>query len=162
MVSHGSRLARYPGRVEIQVRPLRTDELEVALPLIAGYQRFYLAEPDDDRNRRFFARFIEPSDDGLLLGAWEGNTLAGFATLYWMFSSTVAAEIVLLNDLFVLSEHRGKGIGRALIEASREVVRARGADHLEWFTATDNHAAQRLYDSTGAERSDWVAYELKP
>jgi len=72
------------------------------------------------------------------------------------------AEIVLLNDLFVLSEHRGKGIGRALIEASREVVRARGADHLEWFTATDNHAAQRLYDSTGAERSDWVAYELKP
>ena len=154
--------AAYAPQMAVRVEPLAEGDLRAALPLFAGYQRFYLAEPDDDRNRRFFARFIEPSDDGLLLGAWEGDTLAGFATLYWMFSSTVAAEIVLLNDLFVLSEHRGKGIGRALIEASREVVRARGADHLEWFTATDNHAAQRLYDSTGAERSDWVAYELKP
>ena len=154
--------AAYAPQMAVRVEPLAEGDLRAALPLFAGYQRFYLAEPDDDRNRRFFARFIEPSEDGLLLGAWEGDTLAGFATLYWMFSSTVAAEIVLLNDLFVLSEHRGKGIGRALIEASREVVRARGADHLEWFTATDNHTAQRLYDSTGATRSEWVSYELEP
>ena len=38
---------------------------------------------------------------------------------------------------------------------------ARGARHLEWSTAPDNHAAQRLYDSTGAERSEWVEYELE-
>ena len=148
--------------MSVNVHPIRREELDEALPLIAGYQRFYGAEPDNERNRRFFARFLEPSEDGLLLGAWEGDTLVGFATLYWMFSSTVAAEIVLMNDLFVLSDRRGKGIGRALIEASRDVARARGADHLEWFTATDNHTAQRLYDSTGASRSEWVAYELEP
>ncbi len=32
--------------------------------------------------------------------------------------------------------------------------------HLEWATAPGNVTAQRLYDSTGAERSEWVEYEL--
>jgi hypothetical protein len=32
--------------------------------------------------------------------------------------------------------------------------------HLEWFTAPDNEAAQRLYDRTGAWRSQWLCYEL--
>ena len=65
-----------------------------------------------------------------------------------------------MNDLFVEPSRRGDGIGRALIEASLEVARERGARHLEWNTAPDNHTAQRLYDSTGAERSTWVNYEL--
>jgi GNAT superfamily N-acetyltransferase len=148
---------------EVEVRPLRREELEDALPLIAGYQRFYRAEPDDDRNRSFFARFLEPSDQGLLLGAWSEGRLVGFATLYWFHSSTKAADTVLMNDLFVADAVRGRGVGRALIEASAEATRDRGAAHLEWFTAPDNRTAQRLYDSIpGAERSPWLAYEVDP
>jgi GNAT superfamily N-acetyltransferase len=142
------------------VRPLRPDELEQALPLIAGYQRFYLAEPDDERNRGFFRRFCAPSDEGLLLGAWDGDALVGFATIYWTHSSTVAADIALMNDLFVLPEQRGTGVGRALIDACAAAAKDRGCEHLEWYTALDNAVAQRLYDRTGAERSGWYAYEL--
>jgi GNAT superfamily N-acetyltransferase len=65
-----------------------------------------------------------------------------------------------MNDLFVAADGRGRGVGRALIEASADVARERGAAHLEWATAPDNLTAQRLYDSTGAERSEWVGYEL--
>ena len=57
------------------------------------------------------------------------------------------------------SEH-GKGIGRALIEASADIARQRGSHHLEWATAPDNATARRLYDSTGATRSTWIEYEL--
>src|SRR5947208_9666856 len=135
MVSHRSRPARYAGRVQIEVRPLRAEELDAALPLIAGYQRFYEAEPDDERNRRFFARFLEPSEDGLVLGAWVGDELVGFACLYWTFSSTRAAEVALMNDLFVAEGTRGKGVGLALIDAAAEASRARGMAHLEWLTA---------------------------
>lgn len=145
----------------MEVRPIRRDELEAALPLIAGYQRFYRAEPDPDRNLAFFSRFLDPSDVGLLLGAWTEAGLVGFATLYWFHSSTKAADSVLMNDLFVAEDGRGRGVGRALIEASIEVARARGAAHLEWFTAPDNRTAQRLYDSfPGARRSAWLAYEV--
>ncbi len=144
-----------------EVRPLTVDELEQALPLIAGYQRFYGVEsPDDARNRSFFRRFLAPSEDGLLLGAWEGTELAGFATLYWTFSSTLATEVVLMNDLFVRSESRGGGIGRALIHACVEVAKERGAPHVEWLTAIDNRVAQALYERVGAERSAWFGYEI--
>jgi GNAT superfamily N-acetyltransferase len=146
---------------EIQIAPITGEEYELLLPLIASYQRFYeVDEIDEERNRAFFRRFLAPSEDGMLLGAHEDGRLVGYACLYWHFSSTLAAESVLMNDLFVEESVRGKGVGRALIEAAAEIARERGAAHLEWATAPDNHTAQRLYDSTGAERSEWVEYEL--
>lgn len=146
---------------ELEVRAIARRELDQLLPLLAAYQRFYGAEPDIERNRSFFSRFLHPSDEGLLLGAWIDLDLAGFATLYWFFSSTKAAESVLMNDLFVREEVRGTGIGRALISSALDEARRRGAAHLEWFTAPDNLAAQRLYDSMpGAKRSTWYAYEI--
>jgi len=146
---------------ELEVRPVVGQELDEVLPLIAAYQRFYGAEPDVGRNRRFFSGFLHPSKEALLLGAWLDGALAGFATLYWFFSSTKAAESVLMNDLFVREDIRGAGVGRALIDRALEEARRRGAAHLEWFTAPDNLVAQRLYDSMpGAERSTWLAYEI--
>jgi GNAT superfamily N-acetyltransferase len=144
-----------------EIRPLTAEELDHALPLIAGYQRFYRAEPDEARNRAFFAGFVAPSDEGLLIGAWLGGRLVGFATLYWTHSSTRATDVALLNDLFVTEEARGTGLGRALIEASAAAAVERGATLLEWFTATDNDAAQRLYDSIpDVRRSSWYSYEI--
>jgi len=143
------------------IAPVSVDDFEELLPLIAAYQRFYEVEdPDTDRNREFFRRFLEPSDEGLLLGARGDDGFLGYACLYWHFSSTKAAETVLMNDLYVDPAARGRGVGRALIEASADVARGRGAAHLEWSTAPDNLTAQRVYDATGAERSEWVEYEL--
>jgi GNAT superfamily N-acetyltransferase len=143
------------------IEPITAGQLERLLPMIAAYQRFYEVEQiDEERNRDFFARFIAPSDNGMLLGAWREDDLLGYACLYWHFTSLVPAEIVLMNDLFVAAEARGQGIGRALIKASANIARERGAHHLEWATAPSNETAQRLYDSTGAERTTWVEYEL--
>lgn len=147
---------------DLEISPVAAAELERLLPLIADYQRFYeVDEIDVERNRAFFRRFLAPSEDGMLLGAREGGELAGYACLYWHFSSLSAAETVLMNDLFVAEPARGRGVGRALIEASAEVARERGAASLEWATAPSNVTAQRLYDSTGARRSEWVEYELR-
>ena len=96
---------------DVDVRPISAQEIDEALPLIAGYQTFYGAKPDTERNRLFFTRFLNPSEEGLLLGAWVDSELVGFATLYWFFSSTKAADTVLMNDLFVKEGTRGKGIG---------------------------------------------------
>jgi GNAT superfamily N-acetyltransferase len=146
---------------EIRVGPITAEQFETLLPMIGAYQRFYEVEDvDENRNRTFFRRFVGPSEDGLLLGAWDGEKLVGYSCLYWFFSSTQAAETVLMNDLFVDPSQRGGGIGMALIDASLEIARDRGARHLEWNTAPDNHTAQRLYDSSGAERSTWINYEL--
>jgi GNAT superfamily N-acetyltransferase len=143
------------------VRPIAHDEFEHVLPLIAAYQRFYGGEPDDDRNREFFRAFVDPSERGMLLGAWDGPELVGHACLYWSFSSVRACETVIMNDLFVTDAARGAGVGLALIEASLEVARRRGAPGLEWMTELDNRRGQRLYERTGAERTAWFEYELR-
>lgn len=146
---------------EVRVAPISAEQLEQLLPLIGDYQRFYGVEDvDEDRNRAFFARFLAPSGDGMLLGAWRNRELAGYACLYWHFTSLVPAETVLMNDLYVVESFRSQGVGRALIEASAAVARERGAHRLEWATQPSNVTAQHLYDSTGAERSEWIEYEL--
>jgi GNAT superfamily N-acetyltransferase len=146
----------------VEVSAVREEEFETLLPLIAAYQHFYeVHDIDNDRNRSFFRRFLAPSADGELLAARdEGGMILGYACLYGHFASTRAVETVLMNDLFVAPEARGRGIGRALIEASAAVARERGAAWLEWATAPDNHTAQRLYDSMTREKSTWLEYEL--
>jgi GNAT superfamily N-acetyltransferase len=147
---------------EPRIEPISRKQLDALLPLIAAYQRFYeVAEVDDERNRVFFARFLAPSEDGMLLGAWRDGELLGYACLYWHFTSLVPAETVLMNDLYVVETARGQGIGRALIEASAAISRERGAHQLQWVTGPDNRAAQRLYDTTGAESEPSIEYELR-
>jgi GNAT superfamily N-acetyltransferase len=147
----------------VEIGAVREEELETLLPLISAYQRFYgVDDVGPDRNRLFFRRFLAPSEDGLLLAARdELGVILGYACLYWHFSSLQALETVLMNDLFVAPEARGRGVGRALIEATADVARERGAAWVEWSTAPDNHTAQRLYDSLTDEKSTWLSYELE-
>jgi GNAT superfamily N-acetyltransferase len=138
------------------------DDLDDVLPLFADYQRFYTGEAQDDaKNRAFLGRFVAQEAGRLIVARDDEGTALGFANLYWTFSSTIAEEHVLLNDLFVSEQARGKGVGRALIEAARAVATERGSKTLSWQTAQDNRVAQRLYDQTGAERSAWFEYELE-
>jgi GNAT superfamily N-acetyltransferase len=148
-------------RGPIRIGPVTEESFESFLPLIAQYQVFYEAEPDDERNRRYFRRFLAPSDLGVLLGAWDAAEPVGFTCLYFTGSSVIAKDIVLLSDLLVAESHRGRRIGAALIEAALEVGRDRGAAHVEWLTAVDNRRAQRLYESiAGAQRYAWFGYEV--
>jgi GNAT superfamily N-acetyltransferase len=141
---------------------LAPTELDEVLPLIADYQRFYEVDPDEAHNADFFRRFVEADDEGVLLGARRaaGAPLIGYACLHWRLDTVLAHEVVCLHDLFVTSEARGTGAGRALLDRAATIARGRGAAALVWSTAPDNATAQRLYDRTGATRSSWYEYEL--
>ena len=139
-----------------------TDILTIATcAVIAGADGWDQVAEYARRKEAFFRRFLAPSEDGLLLGARSEGRLVGYACLYWHFSSLEAVESVLMNDLYVSEEARGVGVGRALIEATAVVAREREVPFVEWSTAPDNKTAQRLYDSTGAERTEWFSYELR-
>jgi GNAT superfamily N-acetyltransferase len=62
-----------------------------------------------------------------------------------------------LQDLFVAKEARGRGVGRALIEAVESDARAAGASRVYWLTKEDNFAARALYN-TLADRSGFIQY----
>jgi GNAT superfamily N-acetyltransferase len=142
--------------------PATPADLDDVLPLFAGYQAFYAGEAQpEEKNRAFLAPFLDDTNGRLLLARDEATGKAlGFATLYWTHSSIEAESHVLMNDLFVAEDARGKNVGFELIEAARAAARERGSATLSWMTALDNRTAQRLYERTGADRGAWFEYEL--
>ena len=137
------------------------NNFEDLLQLVEAYQRFYqVRDIDPDRNRTFFERFIDCPEEGAQFLCYLGERPAGFTTLYFPYSSTRAATIALMNDLYVEPEQRGQGIGHALIEKARETARARGYEQLSWMTAADNGRAQRLYDRYESLRTSWFDYTI--
>jgi GNAT superfamily N-acetyltransferase len=136
-------------------------DLSELLPLMRAYCEFYEVEPRDDRLVALSRALIDDPGEGVqLIARGEDNIAVGFATVYWTWQTLDAARVGVMNDLYVSADVRGGGVGRALIEACRGACRKRGVNKLVWETAPDNRTAQRLYDSTGAESSTWMAYEI--
>jgi len=135
---------------------------ERVLPLIAAYQRFYEAVPDEQRNRAHFEQFIDDQTHGSQFVALSDTGQAlGFATLYFPFGSVTPGQYCLMNDLFTVPEARGQGVGRALILHCLRYAEARGFSKISWQTALSNTTAQRLYDSLPTTRSGWYTYTLR-
>ena len=136
--------------------------LKEVMPLIKAYQEFYeVSDIDDDRNEGFFSQFGEQNPFGCqFLYRIDGRVVA-FATVYFSFTSTIARKVGVMNDLFVVSDVRGKGIGRALINHCLDYALSKGAYRLQWVTAMDNQVAQRLYDSLNTNKKPWLFYSYK-
>jgi ribosomal protein S18 acetylase RimI-like enzyme len=132
------------------------------LPLLRGYCDFYRVHPPDEQLLALCRALIERPEDGTqLIARGEDAEALGFATVYWTWDTLVATRVGVLNDLYVKPAARGRGAGRALIEACVERAREQGAAGLQWQTEPRNTRAQRLYESVGAERSEWVGYWLE-
>jgi GNAT superfamily N-acetyltransferase len=145
----------------MRIETVTTQAFERVLPLIAAYQRFYQAEPDEPRNRAHFARLLDDHSYGIQFVALDEDERAlGFATLYFPLASVTPGAACLMNDLYTVPEARGQGVGRALILHCLSYARAHGFREIEWQTALDNHTAQRLYDSLPTSRSAWYTYTL--
>jgi GNAT superfamily N-acetyltransferase len=149
----------------VQITRVTEDDLADLLPLMRGYSDFYEVDPSDDALLALSRALIEnPEFDGVQFIARDGDTgePLGFATVYWMWSTSRAARIGVMNDLFTAQAARRRGVGEALIDACLQAVRERGAALLEWQTARDNHTAQSLYERVGGIREEWYDYHLEP
>lgn len=137
------------------------DDLPELLPLMRGYCDFYRVSPsDEDLLALSRALIADPEREGVQLIARDGDSGAavGFATIYWSWSTSDAARLGVMNDLFVAESGRGSGVADALIRACQEECARRGVSRLAWQTAPDNHRAQAVYDRVGATREQWVDY----
>jgi ribosomal protein S18 acetylase RimI-like enzyme len=88
-----------------------------------------------------------PRDDFVVLVAGEGPD--GLAVLRFRPSIFSANLECYLAELYVVPDLRGRGIGRALMEAAIETARSEGADYMDLGTAETDAAARSLYESLG-------------
>lgn len=101
--------------------------------------------PDADVFAERAAPLIERGEVTVLLGG-DGD---GFAELRFRPSLYTGALDAYLEELYVVPERRGQGLGRALLEAAMEHARERGAAHIDLGTSEDDVAARALYESAG-------------
>jgi len=149
--------------VRIVIATVGEGDLAELLPLMRGYCDFYEVHPtDDDLLAMAGALIADPEREGTqLIARDESRRAIGFATIFWSWSTLSASRIGVMNDLFVAREARGTGVADALIEACAERCRERGATSLEWATAHDNVAAQKVYERVGGRRDErWLDYSL--
>lgn len=85
----------------------------------------------------------------------------GFALYFHTYSTFLGQPGIYLEDLFVRPEHRGAGVGTALLRHLGRLAAERGCGRLEWAVLDWNEAAIEFYRRLGARpTADWTVYRL--
>lgn len=96
-----------------------------------------------------------------VLLAERGGEAVGFALFFHNFSTFLGRRGLYLEDLYVRPEHRGAGVGTALIRELARIATERGCGRLEWWCLDWNEPSIRFYRSLGAEPMDeWTVYRI--
>ena len=104
-----------------------------------------------------WARFFDPEEPVFALVAERDGRLAGLVHYLFHRSTTLLNPTCYLQDLFTLPDERGRGVGRALIEAVYVQAAAAGSKRVYWHTHEGNVTGRALYDKV-AQDSGFVVY----
>lgn len=147
----------------VRLRRAEHSDSAVLLGLIRSLAEFEkLPPPDAEAEQRLiedaFGR--NPRFEAWLAMADDGKA-AGYAIVFETYSTFLARPTLFLEDLFVLPEFRGRGIGTAILRHFISLASKRGCGRMEWTCLDWNTSAQGFYEKLGARRlSEWMTYRL--
>ena len=146
----------------LRIVPARPDDVPVILALIRAlgeYERLsheVVATEEQLRAHLFRER---PVAEVVL--AYVDETVVGFALFFHNFSTFLGRPGLYLEDLFVVPEWRGRGIGKRLLVHLAELAVERGCGRMEWNVLDWNEPAIRFYERMGARiMKEWKLCRL--
>ena len=119
-----------------------------------GFLGFYGVTLDAAVTAHTWARIVDPEHRMTCRMAFDGTTALGFAIHHHHCSTWVMGDDVYLEDLFVVPEARGAGIGKALLVHLAGIAVARGYARFEWSVLDWNAPAIGFYQGLGAVMQD--------
>jgi len=147
---------------EFRIEPATERDIPVILSLIKGLAEYeklsheVVATEAGLRESLFGAR---PGAEAVI--AYAGTEPVGFAVFFHNYSTFLGRPGLYLEDLFVLPQWRGRGLGRQLLTYVAHVAVTRGCGRLEWAALNWNESAIRFYLGLGAEpMNQWTIYRL--
>jgi GNAT superfamily N-acetyltransferase len=145
----------------LTIHAVRRSDFDRWLPLWDGYNAFYgrsgaTALPAAI-TQTTWARFFDADEPMHALVAESEGRLVGLVHYLFHRSTIMLAPTCYLQDLFTHAAQRGKGVGKALINAACDGARAAGAGRVYWHTHETNLTARKLYDQL-AEDSGFIVY----
>jgi GNAT superfamily N-acetyltransferase len=141
----------------ITIRPIATSDKERWLDLFKQYIVFYKSSLTDEQFELDWQRIHSDFNINGLVAELDGQVV-GLAHYIFRPSTWDMNDYCYLEDLFVDPTVRGKGVGRALIDALHKIAIERGSKRLYWTTAVDNETARKLYDKVAT--TEQVQYRI--
>ena len=139
------------------VRSVAPADFAQWLPLWEGYNSFYERVVPVEVTAMTWSRFFDAYEPVHAMVAEKDGQLLGLVHYLFHRNTAMIAPTCYLQDLFTNAAARGKGVGRALIEAVYQRAKAAGSPRVYWMTHETNLPAMKLYDKI-AERSGFVQY----
>jgi ribosomal protein S18 acetylase RimI-like enzyme len=130
---------------------VRHDQRGLVAGLFDQYRMFYNQPSDRQLADRYIGDRLLQNESVIFTALTNDrdSTPVGFVQLYPGYSSLHAAKNIILNDLFVLPDHRNRGIALKLIEVSIRYAVENHSAGIQLETMHDNLVAQKLYESVG-------------
>ncbi len=141
----------------VAVKIIDNNDFDIWLSLWKSYQLFYEVDIPFSVTVQTWARFLDPMEPMHAALAMGGGQALGLVHSIYHRSTGTADDYCYLQDLFVVDDARGGGVGRALIEHVYADAKSRGASRVYWLTHETNHTAMQLYDRV-ADRSPFIEY----
>ena len=118
-------------------------------------QRFLASRPETPAGyASFISTQLEDPDKAVLVADNNGGVIGyAYAAIEGYDYMALRGPAGVLHDVIVAPEHRGRGVGRLLINTTLEFFRSRGVPRVVLSTAERNEAAQRLFESMGFRRT---------
>lgn len=100
-------------------------------------------------------KFVE-----ILIAEFDGKAV-GYALFFKNYSTFLGKAGIYLEDLFVLPDYRGKGIGKSLLKKVISIAKERDYGRVEWSVLDWNEPAIEFYQKIGAESlEEWKIFRL--
>ena len=145
--------------MNLKIREIEITDKDRWLKLWNGYLVFYKASLPESQTDLTWQRLFDASFNMNGFVAELDGKVVGFTHFLFRPSTWSINDYCYLEDLFVDSDIRGKGVGRALIDAVVERAQAKCAPRVYWTTQNGNSQARILYDSLGYP-SEYVQYRI--
>ena len=131
----------------VSIRPLQNGDFQAWKDLWSSYLEFYETTATDNIYETSFGRMLSHQNTSQnALVADRDGVLVGLVHYIFHPHNWKIEDVCYLQDLYVSPEMRGRGVGRALIEAVYEESDARDIPTVYWLTQDFNKPARRLYD----------------
>ena len=130
----------------LEIKLATTEDKAEWFRLWRAYLNFYESHRSEEVYESSWERILDPTSPMFSYLAHLDGRVIGLSNFLYHTSFWEIEDRCYLNDLFVDPDVRGSGAGEALIEATYQHCKERGAAQLYWTTAHDNDVARGLYD----------------
>ncbi len=103
-------------------------------------------------------KIINNPEVGDIVIASENSRIVGMVNLLYTISTALGGIVVILEDMVVSSDMRGKGIGSELLNYSFELAKSKGCQRITLLTDNDNESAHKFYQRHGFTRSSMTVF----